>query len=791
MRRAVLSAVAIILIILPGRGASQIQIGTIRGAVTDPAGAAVAGAEVSLSNPITGYSSAAVTDDQGRFAFNNVPFADYVLRTQSAGFQSLTQRVGVRSNIPVSLDIRLSLAGASESLSIEAAPSLVEKDSASTKTEIDESLIARTPGVSHSRLLQRLIAATPGFATENNGLLHVRGVDDGLLYVIDGIPTVDRLDAVSSSAFDADMIRSLTIITGNIPAEFGGRSGAVAIIQPGSGISTPFMSGVTAGAGSHRAGEINYALGAGIRDRYGLFVNASASRSDRFLDPVDLRNFNNRGGALKLNARSDWHPTSSDIFLFNFAANGTDFHVSNDLEQELAGQRQRQELRDNSQSVSWQRVWSKDTVSNLAYFRRYYQSELIGSNFDTPIFAHQERRHARQGIIASLTHQLGGHTMKAGFEGQRITPREFFTFAVTDREEAEEREVSDAALAFDKRNPFVFRDRRVGGQLSAYFQDAFSAFKNFTISAGVRFDRSSLPVTDHQLSPRVGAVYYIPATRTAIRASFNRLYMPPQVENLLLADSEQARQLSPFQADGSRGGAPISPEKVSAYEAGFSQDVLGLLKLDAAYWHRSFRNFDDPNVFFNTTIIFPNSVARGTARGIDARVNVVERAGWSGYLSYTNARILQTGPINGGLFLTDEFVEIGPGTRFVPDHDQRNVAAFAVIYNSKRAGFWASLSGRHESGVPLEVEQERLEELQSAPGSDLVNFGRARVKPWTVFDISTGIDLFNRERVSAALQFDIQNVANKSFAYNFGSPFEGTHFGHPRLWAGRIKVSFH
>jgi hypothetical protein len=229
---------------------------------------------------------------------------------------------------------------------------------------------------------------------------------------------------------------------------------------------------------------------------------------------------------------------------------------------------------------------------------------------------------------------------------------------------------------------------------------------------------------------------------------------------------------------------------VSAYEVGFAQNVFGLFKFDAAYWHRSFRNYDDPNVFFNTTIIFPNSVAEGFARGVDVRVDVPERKGWSGYGSYGNARILQTGPINGGLFLADEFIEIGPGTRFIPDQDERNAASFAVTYNLRSKGLWASFLGRYESGMPLEVEDESLDELRSRPGADLVNFERGRVKPWTLFDVSAGWDLLSEERVTVQTQFSVENIANRRFVYNFGNPFSGTHFGYPRRWNAQIKFVF-
>src|SRR5437868_4391810 len=147
--------------------------------------------------------------------------------------------------------------------------------------------------------------------------------------------------------------------------------------------------------------------------------------------------------------------------------------------------------------------------------------------------------------------------------------------------------------------------------------------------------------------------------------------MPPQVENLLLASSQQARALSPFPG----GGASIAPETCSAYEAGISQELPQRLRLNLAYWWRRFHNIDDPNVLFSTSIIFPNSVAAARAKGLDARLDVPERHGWSGYLSYSNSRITEIGPLNGGLFLTQDFLEIGPGTEFTPDHDQRNVGS--------------------------------------------------------------------------------------------------------------------
>ena len=58
------------------------------------------------------------------------------------------------------------------------------------------------------------------------------------------------------------------------------------------------------------------------------------------------------------------------------------------------------------------------------------------------------------------------------------------------------------------------------------------------------------------------------------------------------------------------------------------------------------------------------------------------------------------------------------------------------------------------------------------------------------FGWSGGMDLIQQEHFTLAGQLDIQNVANRDFAYNWGNPFSGTHFGYPRLISGSLKITF-
>jgi outer membrane receptor protein involved in Fe transport len=381
----------------------------------------------------------------------------------------------------------------------------------------------------------------------------------------------------------------------------------------------------------------------------------------------------------------------------------------------------------------------------------------------------------------NLTRLAGEHVLKAGLDLQRVTAHESFSFFTTGEEG-----VSEAAEEFGPEDPFRFEGKATRHQGAAFFQDTVSFGENVSLNAGVRFDWTTLLVSESAVSPRIGLAWHLPAIETTVRGSYNRLFKPPQVENLLLSSSEEARSLSPFEG----GGAEVPAERQHAFDAGFTRALGSFATLDAAYWRRSVRNYADPNVFFSTTVIFPNSVASGTASGVNARFSFQRRRGWSGFVSYGNALVVQTGPINGGLFLEEEILEIGPGTRFIPDHDQRNVGAFGVSFHHSQSGFWASFHGRHESGTPLEIDDEELEDAMDRRGAELVDFDRMRVKPRTLLDLSAGRRFSEGGNVALDLQLDLRNITGARFAYNFSNPFSGTHFGHPRLLSVRVKLTF-
>jgi len=774
-----LALVTVIALAVCPNAAAQLQQGTITGVVLAPDGQPADSATVTLLDPL-GVPLRAVTATRGRFTLADVAPGTYALRADAPHLRAIVQQITVSTAIPVTIEMRLA-AVAAEQVVVQGSESSAE--SATSRVTLSGEAIRRAPTRLRGRGLQGAIATAPGWATEDNGLLHVRGVDDGFLYVIDGIPVYERLDGLFGVAPDPALVDSLNVVTGYIPPEFGWKAGGVLEVRSGSRAAERWEGSLDFSGGGDETLEGAVVSGGPAGPDASLTVGIAAHSSSRFLDPVHPDNLHNQGASWSGGGQYGWNISGADSLTAVAGFGRSTFDVPHSADQEDAGQDQRQRLRQHWQNVSWQRAWSAGMVSQLAGYSRHGSSAVAGSERDAPLFLDADRTLRRFGVLASLSHQRGRHLLKAGGEASWLRLRESFTFAVTDEELAEEAGLSDEALEHTPDDPFLFASAATPSLFSLYLQDSIRVSSTFTLDLGVRADWSRLLISRSQVSPRAGAAYRISDT-TIVRGSFGRFFQPPQPENLLLSSSDPAWELSPFRTE-TGGGQELEPERQSVLELGVDHTLARRLRLELAVWRRWITNAADPNVLFGTTILFPNSVAEGRASGFDVRLELPRRHGWSGYLSYANSRVVQFGPITGGLFIEDDVIEIGLGTAFTPDHDQRNVGSFGVSFDDETRGFWLTTTSRYESGTPLEVEEDELDELAERPGAELVDFERQRVKPRMLFDAAVSKRLFRRGGVDLSARVAILNITGRRFAYNFGNPFSGTHFGPGRtLQAG-------
>src|ERR1700709_2278530 len=107
IRRGVFSAILVVLSLTASVLFAQSagNSGTINGSITDSSGAIVAGATISIKNPVSGYSRETKSDAAGNSQFTNLPPNPYHVEVPPPGFAVHTRDVDVRSFVPVTLNV--------------------------------------------------------------------------------------------------------------------------------------------------------------------------------------------------------------------------------------------------------------------------------------------------------------------------------------------------------------------------------------------------------------------------------------------------------------------------------------------------------------------------------------------------------------------------------------------------------------------------------------------------------------------------------------------------------------
>ena len=150
--------------------------GTVEGTVTDPSGAIVPRAQVTVHNVVSGYSQRAQSGTDGSFRLTNIPSNPYHLEVSAPGFSSFSQNIDVRNSIPISVKATLSVGGSNTTVVVEGGVSEALETDPSAHVDADRSQLMKInssdPG---GGLSQAIIYSTGGVAADGNGFFHPLG----------------------------------------------------------------------------------------------------------------------------------------------------------------------------------------------------------------------------------------------------------------------------------------------------------------------------------------------------------------------------------------------------------------------------------------------------------------------------------------------------------------------------------------------------------------------------------------------------------------------------------------
>jgi hypothetical protein len=220
---------------------AQVDTGSITGIVTDPSGAVVSGAKVTITNEGLGTILATTTGADGGYIFSPVRIGSYKLDVTASGFKTAVQtHVVVDVSARVLEDFKLQTGAVSETVEVTTTAPVLQSQDASVGQVVDERSINNLPlngrnftflaqlaaGVNSPQADTRGNAASGAFTANGN-----RPAQNN--YMLDGIDNnSDTVDFLNGTNFvvlpPVDAIQEFKVETSGFSAEYG-RSGAAVL----------------------------------------------------------------------------------------------------------------------------------------------------------------------------------------------------------------------------------------------------------------------------------------------------------------------------------------------------------------------------------------------------------------------------------------------------------------------------------------------------------------------------------------------------------------------------------
>ncbi len=232
----------LLLLLLPSAIEAQTFRGSIRGTVTDPNSAVVPGATIKLVNRETNEERNTVSGNEGGFALFAIAPGQYRLEIEAAGFARFRQRLLLKVNQELQLDISLALP-AIHSTEIDIPPLDLKKESASIGTVIENRQVVGLP--LDGRNFYELTLLVPGAAPAAQGsagsvrgdfAFSVNGArEDANNFLLDGTYNVDPKLNTFGVRPSVDAIHEFEMLTSSYDAAFGRAPGAQVNVVLNSG----------------------------------------------------------------------------------------------------------------------------------------------------------------------------------------------------------------------------------------------------------------------------------------------------------------------------------------------------------------------------------------------------------------------------------------------------------------------------------------------------------------------------------------------------------------------------
>jgi outer membrane receptor protein involved in Fe transport len=218
----------------------QAETGQIVGTVTDPSGALIPGAKVTVSSVATGAERTGITSDAGSFTFPNLQPDVYEVSVTAPGFNTLRQQTTVTVGTKVGLDLKLEVGKAETVVEVTgtSAAISVNTESQTIAQVLSTQQILELPTLTRNPYA---LVVTSGNVSEDDPSGRGAGVSinglrsSGTNILLDGVANNNEFTASMGQQTPLDSVQEIGIITNNFTAEYGRADAGVINVTTKSG----------------------------------------------------------------------------------------------------------------------------------------------------------------------------------------------------------------------------------------------------------------------------------------------------------------------------------------------------------------------------------------------------------------------------------------------------------------------------------------------------------------------------------------------------------------------------
>ncbi len=734
--------------------------GQVHGVVHDPQHRPIAGVHIELRAANSAFTKTALTGHDGSFSIPAVPLGDYVVTVSQAGFASVRQTLALASDTSPILHFELQLGAVQQAVTVTTDTNTANVNSVTPTALISRQDIALTPGADRTNSMAMITDYVPG-AYMTHDMLHMRGGHQ-VSWLIDGVQIPNTNIASNLGAqIDPKDIDYIEVQRGSYTSDVGDRTYGVFNVVPRTGFERNREAELVLSAGNffQTNDQINFG---DHSEKFAYYASLNGNRSDYGLAPPVgqvLHDATNGYGGF---ASFIYNRTPEDQFRLITQLREDYFQIPYDpdpnsfenQQYDSSGLRDGQHETDGVAAFSWVHTFNPSTVLQVSPFFHYNKADYESNPNDVPVATAVNRSSTYGGGQASITTQIAGNTLQAGFYSFGQHDNYLFGAIFNDG---------------SGRPNFSTPDSASGGVIEEYVSDNYKATSWLTLIAGLRQTHFQGQFTENETDPRFGVAVRIPKLNWVFRGFYGRFYQPPP---LLTAKGPIVQ----FAQANNTDFVSLHGERDEEHQFGVQIPFKGWL-LDADTFKTRINNFLDHSNIGVSSIYFPVTVDGALIRAWELSLRSPRL--WhfgQAHLAYSDQIAEQRGNITGGLICTpigDPSCDAGFDYSPV-DHDQRNTL---------NVGFNATLPFRTTASTNVYYGSG----FHNGNPDPTTPYSNDYLPQHTTFDLSIGHSF--GENLTASVT--ATNVANRRVLLDNSLTFGGFHYNDPREIYGEVRYRFH